>query len=76
MMTGGEERWGGGAFAGGYRSLVKILKRKIEVEAPTGDGGRGLYRRWGLYRRGEACTGGGEDRCPSTGEERPVQEVV
>jgi hypothetical protein len=26
MMTGGEERWGGGAFAGGYRSLVKILK--------------------------------------------------
>jgi hypothetical protein len=41
----------------------------------------GLVQEW----RGEACTGGGKDHCPSTGMEgeactgggvRPVQEVV
>ncbi len=60
MMTGGEERCGGGPFAGGYRSLVKNANRKLKLrptqemegEACTGGGARtgvekrGLYRRW------------------------------
>jgi hypothetical protein len=57
MMTGGEECWGGGCCR---RLQGKNIKNEIEFEVHTGDGGRGLYRRWGLYR----------------GEERPVLEVV
>jgi hypothetical protein len=54
------ERSDGGGGGCCRRLQGKNIKNEIEFEVHTGDGGRGLYRRWGLYR----------------GEERPVLEVV